>query len=59
MMSAGDVLAVLGWLPSDVDADAALVANLLGIPEAEASQLLAELEGGAAGDITSATGPVQ
>jgi hypothetical protein len=44
-------------LPDDVDADAALVAGLLRIPETEAARLLAELE--ASGDITSATGPAQ
>jgi hypothetical protein len=51
------VLALLDWLPDDVDADAALVAGLLRIPETEAARLLAELE--ASGDITSATGPAQ
>jgi hypothetical protein len=39
-------------------ADAALVAELLlGVPEAEAARLLDALE--AAGDIASATGPMQ
>jgi DNA-binding IclR family transcriptional regulator len=51
------VLALLDWLPEDVEADAGLVADLLGVPEAEAAQLLDELE--AAGDLVSATGPVQ
>jgi hypothetical protein len=51
------VLAVLDWLPDDVEADAAVVAQVLAIPEAEAVQFLEELE--AAGCIASATGPVQ
>jgi hypothetical protein len=44
-------------LPEDVEADAEVVGDLLGIPEAEAARLLDELE--AAGDIASATGPLQ
>jgi hypothetical protein len=48
------VLALLDWLPEDVEADAEVVGDLLGIPEAEAARLLDELE--AAGDIASATG---
>jgi hypothetical protein len=40
------VLALLDWLPEDHDADAALVAELLRIPEAEAARLLDDLEGG-------------
>jgi DNA-binding IclR family transcriptional regulator len=51
------VLALLDWLPDDVEADAEVVADLLGIPEAETARLLDELE--AAGDIASATGPLQ
>jgi hypothetical protein len=51
------VLAPLDWLPEDVEADAKVVADLLGIPEPEAARLLDELE--AAGDIASATGPLQ
>jgi DNA-binding IclR family transcriptional regulator len=51
------VLALLDWLPEDVEADAEVVGDLLGIPEAEAARLLDELE--AAGDIASATGPLQ
>jgi len=51
------VLALIDWLPEDVEADAELVADLLGVPEAEATRLLDELE--AAGDIASATGPLQ
>jgi hypothetical protein len=49
------VLARIDWLHEDVEADAELVAYLLGI--AEAARLLDELE--AAGDIASATGPLQ
>jgi hypothetical protein len=45
------------WLPEDVAPDAELVAVLLNIPEAEALQLLEELE--AAGYLVSAVGPVQ
>jgi hypothetical protein len=57
LMSAHDaVLALMEWLPEDVLADAELVAELLGVPEAEAARL-DELE--AAGDIASATGPLQ
>jgi hypothetical protein len=44
-------------LPPDVEADAALVAELLDLPEAEVTQLVDELE--AAGDLVSATGPTQ
>jgi DNA-binding IclR family transcriptional regulator len=51
------VLRLLDWLPEDVDADAALVAQLLRIPEAEALRLLEELE--EAGDLTSASGKLQ
>jgi DNA-binding IclR family transcriptional regulator len=51
------VLALLDWLPEDRDADAALVAELLRIPEAEAARLLEELE--ATGCLESATGPRQ
>jgi hypothetical protein len=51
------VLALLDWLPKDVDADAELVADLLRIPEVEAARLLDELE--EAGCLTSATGPLQ
>jgi DNA-binding IclR family transcriptional regulator len=51
------VLALIDWLPEDVEVDAELVADLLRLPEAEAARLLDELE--AAGDIASATGPVQ
>jgi predicted ArsR family transcriptional regulator len=47
----------MDWLPEDGDADAKVVADLLGIPEAEAARLLDELE--TAGDIASATGPLQ
>ena len=51
------VLALLDWLPEDVDADAELVAHLLRIPVGEVAQLLADLE--AHGDVASATGTVQ
>ena len=51
------VLALLNWLPKEVEADAEVVADLLGIPEAEAARLLDGLE--AAGDVASATGPLQ
>jgi DNA-binding IclR family transcriptional regulator len=51
------VLAVIDWLPDGVAADAALVAKLLDVPEAEAARLLDQLE--AAGCVASATGPVQ
>jgi len=51
------VLALLDWLSEDVYADAALVAELLEVPEAEAARLLEELE--AVGDVASATGRVQ
>jgi DNA-binding IclR family transcriptional regulator len=51
------VLALLDWLPEDIEANAERVAHLLGVPEAEAARLLDELE--AAGDITSATGPLR
>jgi hypothetical protein len=43
--------------PSDVEANAALVADLLQVPEAESAQLLDDLE--AAGCLVSATGPTQ
>ena len=49
------VLAILDWLPVETVADAALVAALLAMPEADAAWLLDELE--AAGWVTSATGP--
>jgi hypothetical protein len=39
------VLAPLAWLPGGANADATLVAQLLCVPEAEASRLLNELEG--------------
>jgi DNA-binding IclR family transcriptional regulator len=51
------VLALLDWLPEDRDADAALVGELLRIPEATGARLLEELE--AAGCLESATGPRQ
>jgi DNA-binding IclR family transcriptional regulator len=51
------VLALIDGLPEDVEADAGLVATLLGVPEAEAARLLDELE--AAGCVASASGPVQ
>jgi hypothetical protein len=51
------VLALIDWLPEDVEVDAELVADLLRLPEAEAARLLDELE--VAGDIASATGPLQ
>jgi DNA-binding IclR family transcriptional regulator len=51
------VLALLDLLPEGAVADAELVAELLRVPEPEAARLLDELE--AAGDIASATGPVQ
>jgi hypothetical protein len=38
------VLALLDWLPEDVEPDAALVADLLGVLETEATRLLDELE---------------
>jgi hypothetical protein len=43
------VLALLGSLPAHCDADAALVAGVLGWPEPEVARLLDELE--AAGDL--------
>jgi hypothetical protein len=49
------VIALLDWLPEDRDADAPLVGQLLRIPEAEATPLVAELE--AAGCVASAVGP--
>jgi len=51
------VLALLDWLPEDAEADAALVAELLGMPEAEALRLLEEME--AAGCLASAVSPLQ
>jgi hypothetical protein len=51
------VLAILDWLPVETMADAALVAALLAMPEADAAWLLDELE--QAGCVASATGPVQ
>jgi DNA-binding IclR family transcriptional regulator len=38
------VLSVLDSLPENVEADAALVADLLSVPEAEAARLLDDLE---------------
>jgi DNA-binding IclR family transcriptional regulator len=49
------VVAILDWLPMETVADAALVAALLAMPEADAAWLLDELE--AAGWVASATGP--
>ena len=51
------VLALVAWLPEEAEADAVLIAHLLGVPETEAAKLLDELE--AAGCIASATAPVQ
>jgi hypothetical protein len=51
------VLAILDWLPVETMADAALLAALLAMPEADAAWLLDELE--EAGSVASATGPVQ
>jgi DNA-binding IscR family transcriptional regulator len=51
------VLALLHSLPEDAVADAALIAELLVVPEAEAMRLLDELE--TAGCVVSAMGPVQ
>ena len=51
------VLAGIDWLHEHVEADAEVVTDLLGIPEAAAARLLDELE--AAGDVASATGPLQ
>ena len=51
------VLAVLDWLPVETVADAALVAALLAMPEADAAWLLDELEEG--GCIARATRPAQ
>ena len=51
------VLAILDWLPVETMADAALVAALLAMPEADAAWLLDELE--EVGCAASATGPVQ
>jgi DNA-binding IscR family transcriptional regulator len=48
------VLALLDSLPEDTMADAALIADLIGVPEAEAAQLLDMLE--AAGCVASGTG---
>jgi hypothetical protein len=53
-MTPGPDDVLLAWLPEDCAADAALVADLLRIPEAEAARLLAKLE--ASGDLVSATG---
>ena len=50
-------LAILDWLPVETMADAALVAALLAMTEADAAWLLDELE--AAGWVASATGPAQ
>jgi hypothetical protein len=51
------VLSVLDWLPVETMADAALVAPLLAMPEADAAWLLGELE--EARCVASATGTVQ
>jgi len=51
------LLRLLLWLPEEIEADAELVGALLGIPQAEALQLLEELE--ETGDLTSATGRLQ
>ncbi len=51
------VLTILDWLPVETTADAALVAALLAMPEADAAWLLDGLE--AAGWAASATGPPQ
>ena len=51
------VLAMLGRLPADVDADAALVATSLRWPEPAVARLLDELE--AAGCVASASGSTQ
>jgi hypothetical protein len=48
------VLALLDGLPEDVEANAGLVAGLLGVPQAEGAPLLDKLA--AAGDVASATG---
>lgn len=39
------VLAALDWLPDDIAADAAVVAQVLAIGETEAAQLLEDLAG--------------
>jgi hypothetical protein len=51
------VLAVLDWLPVATVADAALVAALLAMPEADAAWLLDELEED--GGIARAARPIQ
>jgi hypothetical protein len=51
------VLAVLDWLPVETVADAALVAALLAMPEADAAWLLDELEQTRC--VTSLSGPPQ
>jgi hypothetical protein len=51
------VLAILDWLPVETVADAALVAALLAVPEADTAWLLDELD--AAGGVASARRPVQ
>jgi len=51
------VLAVLDWLPVETVADAALVAALLAMPEADAAWLLDELEED--GCIARAARPIQ
>ena len=51
------VLTVLGWLPVEKVADAALVAALLAMPEADATWLLDELEED--GCIARAARPIQ
>ena len=51
------VLAILDWLPMETVANAALVAALLAMPEADAAWLLDELEAAECG--ASVTGPLQ
>src|SRR5262249_8622125 len=51
------VLALLAWFPDDANGDVTLTAQLLYVPEAEASRLLDELED--AGCLTSAMGSLQ
>ena len=51
------VLAILDWLPVETMADAAFVAALLAMPEADAAWFLDDLE--EAGCVASAKGPVQ
>jgi hypothetical protein len=49
-------VAVLDWLPEDVEVDAALVTDLLSVPGSGGARLLDEEE--EAGCVASATGPV-